>query len=131
MTQFKDIQTKIKLFYRIFSGKIKKSNSLIEISSKNKKSIKNILIIFPISEDSFRVALYSFRTFIKNKDINYYFIINQVYQHHFNLPGYVFNLNSQKKKIKIDETFYDERIINKAFDFIIDLNNEFIYDICN
>ena len=37
----------------------------------------------------------------------------------------------KKTKIKINETFYDERIINKDFDFIIDLNNEFIYDICS
>ena len=108
MTQFKDIQTKIKLFYRIFSGKIKRSSSLIEISKENHKTIKNILIVFPVGEDAFRVALYSFRSFIKNKNVNYYFIINQVYQHHFSLPGYVFNFNSHKEKIKIDETFYDD-----------------------
>ena len=131
MTQFKDIQTKIKLFYGIFSGKIKRPGTHIEISRNNSKSINNILIIFPVNEDAFRVALYSFRTFVKNKDINYYFVINQIYKHHFSLPGYTFNFNKQKNKIKIDETFYDERIINKDFDFIIDLNNEFIYDICS
>ena len=130
MTQFKDIQTKIKLFYSIFFGKIKKENNLIEISHQNKRPIKNILIIFPVKESAFRVAIYSFRTLNKNENINYYFIVNSVYQHHFNLSGYVFNLYHTKRKIKIDETFYDDRIINKNFDIIIDLNNEFIYEIC-
>ncbi len=130
MTQFKDIQTKIKLFYLILFGKIKKENNLIEISQKNKKPIKNILIIFPVKESSFRVAIYSFRSLSKNENINYYFIVNSVYQHHFNLSGHVFNLYHTKQKNKIDETFYDERIINKSFDIIIDLNNEFVYDIC-
>ena len=70
MTQFKDIQTKIKLFYLILFGKIKKENNLIEISQKNKKPIKNILIIFPVKESSFRVAIYSFRSLSKNENIN-------------------------------------------------------------
>ena len=94
MTQFKDIQTKIKLFYGIFSGKIKRPGTHIEISRNNSKPINNILIIFPVNEDAFRVALYSFRSFVKNKNINYYFVINQIYKHHFSLPGYTFNFNN-------------------------------------
>ena len=71
MTQFKDIQTKIKLFYLILFRKIKKENNLIEITQKNKKPIKNILIVFPVKESAFRVAIYSFRTLNKNENINY------------------------------------------------------------
>ena len=37
--------------------------------------------------------------------------------------------NSKKDKIKIDETFYEDRIINKKFDMVIDLNDEFFFDI--
>ena len=39
--------------------------------------------------------------------------------------------NTKKQKIKFDETFFEERIINKKFDIIVDLNNHFNYDISN
>ena len=129
--KFKDIQTKIKLLYLSFMGKIRKKNTPIEISNQNKKVIKNILIIFPIKEEEFRVAVYTFRNLIKNNDVNYYFIVNSIYKHHFNLSGYVFDLfyDIKKQKVKFDETFFEERIINKEFDMIIDLNCHFNYDI--
>ena len=130
MIKFKTIQTKIKLLYLKFTGKIKISKSFIEIKQNQTKPIKNILIFFPVKEDSFRVALYAFRRFKKKKNVNYYYVINNIYKHHFNLSGYVFNCYNNKEKIKIDETFYEDRIINKSFDMIIDLNNEFNYDIC-
>ena len=130
MIKFKTIQTKIKLLYLKFTGKIKISNSFIEINQSKNKSIKNILIFFAVKEDAFRVALYAFRRFKKNKNVNYYYVINSVYKHHFNLSGYVFNFHNNKDTIKIDETFYEDIIINKSFDMTIDLNNEFNYDIC-
>ena len=131
--KFKDIQTKIKLNYLKFSGKINKSNLPIEINRNDNRSIKNILIIFPIKEEQFRVAIYTFRNLVKNKNVNYYYIVNNVYKHHFHLSGYVFDLyyNSKKQNIKFDETFFEDRIINKNFDMIIDLNNQFNYDISN
>ena len=131
--KFKDIQTKIKLIYLYLTGKISKSDFPIEINEKNKKLIKNILIVFPVKEEEFRVAIYTFRNLVKNENVNYYFIVNSIYKHHFNLSGYVFDLNYdvKKQKIKFDETFYEERIINKKFDMVIDLNNEFNYDISN
>ena len=60
MIKFKTIQTKIKLLYFKFTGKLKKTSNPIEINQKNNKSIKNILIFFPINEEAFRVALYAF-----------------------------------------------------------------------
>ena len=131
--KFKDIQTKIKLNYLKLSGKINKSNLPIEIKNDSNKIIKNILIIFPIKEEAFRVAIYTFRNLVKNKNVNYYFIVNNVYKHHFHLSGYVFDLyyNTKQQKIKFDETFFEERIINKKFDMIVDLNNQFNYDISN
>ena len=129
MIKFKTIQTKIKLIYYKFIGKIKKPNNTIEINSTNNQSINNILIFFPIKEESFRVALYAFRKLKKNKNINYYFVINNIYKHHFSLNGYVFNFYKKNKNIKIDETFYEDRIINKNFDIVVDLNNEFNFDI--
>ena len=133
MIKFKTILTKIKLIYLRINGKIKKKYNSIEINHSNNRDIKNILIIFPIKEKSFRVALYSFRNLFKMKNVNYFFIVNNVYRHHFHLSGYVFDLffNLKKERVRIDETFFEERIINKKFDMIIDLNDDFFYDICS
>ena len=37
--------------------------------------------------------------------------------------------NINNNKVKIDETFYDNRILNKEYDFVIDLNKDFNFDI--
>ena len=37
--------------------------------------------------------------------------------------------NIKNNNIKIDETFYNDRILNKEYDFIIDLNKDFNFDI--
>ena len=37
--------------------------------------------------------------------------------------------NIKKNRIKIDETFYETRILNKEYDVVIDLNKEFLFDI--
>ena len=128
MIKFKTIQTKIKLLYYRIIGKIKKIDNHIEINHKKNKLIQNILIIFPIKEEAFRVALYTFRNLFKDDKINYYFLVNNLYMHHFHLSGNVFNFNVLKGNIKIDETFFEDRIINKEFDMIVDLNNDFFYD---
>ena len=131
MLKYNSILRKIKLFYFILTGKIKKNNKLIKISNKNRRNIKNILIIFPINSDDFRVALYTFRGLLKDKNINYYFLINSIFKQHFHLRGYVFEVfhNVRNNKLKINETFYEDRILNKEYDFIIDLNKEYLFDI--
>ena len=48
-------------------------NNFIEINQNSKKNIKNILIIFPVKEEAFRVALYSFRNLLKAKNVNYFY----------------------------------------------------------
>ena len=66
----------------------------------------------------------------KKQSLHFRTSFSAVYKHHFNLSGNIFNLFHNKKKVTIDETFYQERIINKDFDIIIDLNDIFFYDIC-
>ena len=129
--KYNSILTKIKLFYLILLGRIKKQNNKIKISNRKPTDVKNILIIFPIKDEYFRVALYSFRNLSTNNNINYYFLINCIHRHHFHLRGYVFDVlqNIKNNKIKIDETFYNDRILNKEYDFIIDLNKDFNFDI--
>ena len=129
--KYNSILTKIKLFYLILIGRVKKQNNKIKISNRKPTDVKNILIIFPIKDEDFRVALYSFRNLSTHNNINYYFLINCIHRQHFHLRGYVFDVlqNIKNNKIKIDETFYNDRILNKEYDFIIDLNKDFNFDI--
>ena len=129
--KYNSILTKIKLFYLILIRRVKKQNNKIKISNRKPTDVKNILIIFPIKDEDFRVALYSFRNLSTHKNINYYFLINGIHRQHFHLSGYVFDVlhNIKSNKVKIDETFNDDRILNKEYDFIIDLNKDFNFDI--
>ena len=129
MLKYNSILIKIKLFYLIITGKVKKNHKPIKIFKDSQIDIKNILIIFPINQEDFRVAIYAFRNLTKKENLNYYFLINGVFSQHFHLSGYVFNIACNKNKIKIDETFYEDRLLNKEYDIIIDLNKEFLFNI--
>jgi hypothetical protein len=128
--KFKAFSTKLKFFYLKLTGKIKKMDTSVEIISM-KTNIKNILIIFPLKEDAFRVALYSFRNLKRKKNTNYYYLINSIHKNHFHLPGYVYDIyyNNKKNKADIDKYFVNEIVNSKNFEMVVDLNNEFIFDI--
>jgi hypothetical protein len=130
MMKFKAFSTKLKFFYLKLTGKIKKMDTSVEIISM-KTNIKNILIIFPLKEDAFRVALYSFRNLKRKKNTNYYYLINSIHKNHFHLPGYVYDIyyNNKKNKADIDKYFVNEIVNSKKFEMVVDLNNEFIFDI--
>jgi len=131
MLKYNSILIKIKLFYLIFRGKFKKHKNTISVFGKKGINVKNILIIFPIKDEDFRVAIYAFRKLSVSEDINCYYLINCIHRQHFHLRGYVYDMynNIKKNRIKIDETFYDPRILNKEYDVVIDLNKEFLFDI--
>ena len=121
---------KIKLFYLEYLGKLSKNNFVI--NSKKRNIDKNdILIIFPIKDEAYRVALYVFRDLIVNSSSSYYFLINRVYYSTFIKKGNTYGMNyfSSKDKIVFDDYFYNDGIMKKKFNTVIDLNNEFIYDI--
>ena len=130
MLKFNSIFIKIKLLYHKLFGSIKINFSKIEIKEFNCNP-QNILIIFPIEEKEFRVAAYTFRNFAYNKNTNYHFIINRVFHSHFHLMGITHKLSyfPQKNKIKVDETFFEDDMLNKCFDVVVDLNDSFYYDI--
>ena len=130
MLKFNSIFIKIKLFYYKFVGVIRKNIDRIEVKDLNLEP-NNILIIFPVKEESFRAALYTFRNFEQNNKTNYYYLINRVHHSHFHLNGEIYNLDyfSKKNKIYIDETFTSRIILNTTFDLVIDLNEIFNYDI--
>ena len=131
MMKFKVFLTILKLIYLKIIGKIKKINTIIEINQIKRNDSKNILIIFPLKEEAFRVASYAFRNLKQKENTNYYFLINSSYKSHFHLSGYIYDIyyNINKQKAEVDKFFYNEIIRNKQFDFVVDLNNEFIFDI--
>ena len=47
------------------------------------------------------------------------------------MRGYIFEIiqNIKNNKLKINETFYEDRILNKEYDVVINLNKEFLFDI--
>ena len=122
---------KFKLFYLKLLGKIKKIDKSIEFKQNRKKVVKNILIIFPIKNEHFRVAQYSLRNLEKKESVNYYFLINSIYKNNFHLNGNIYDLyhNVKKNKVEIDSYFSNEIALKIKFDAIIDLNNEFVFDI--
>ena len=128
--KFKAFSTKLKFFYLKLTGKIKKMDTSVEIIS-TKTAIKNILIIFPLKEDSFRVALYAFRNLKRKNNTNYYYLINSIHKNHFHLPGYIYDVyyNNKKHTADIDKYFINDIIKSKNFEMVVDLNNEFIFDI--
>ena len=131
MKKIKVYLLKFKLFYLKLLGKIKMIDNSIEVNQNNKNKIKNVLIIFPIKEEEFRVALYSLRNLVKKEDVNYYYLINSIYKNNFHLNGHIYDLyhNIKKDKVEFDSYFSNEIATKNNFDFIIDLNNEFVFDI--
>ena len=128
--KFKAFSTKLKFFYLKLTGKIKKMDTSVEIIS-TKTAIKNILVIFPLKEDAFRVALYAFRNLKRKNNTNYYYLINSIHKNHFHLPGYIYDVyyNNKKQTADVDKYFINEIIKSKKFEMVVDLNNEFIFDI--
>ena len=92
MKKIKVYLLKFKLFYLKLLGKIKKIDNSIEVNQKKTNKIKNVLIIFPIQEEQFRVALYSLRNLVKKENVSYYYLINSIYKNNFHLNGYIYDL---------------------------------------
>jgi len=122
---------KIKLFYLKLLGKIKKDNFLIDTQLKS-LDFKDILIIFPVENDAFRVAMYVFRDLIIDYKMNYHYLLNRVYCNNLNINGNIYNYSYFKKnnKVVIDKESLHKLSSIKDFNMIIDLNNKFFYEFC-
>ena len=122
---------KIKLFYLKLLGKIKKDNFLIDTQLK-RLDFKDILIIFPVENDAFRVAMYVFRDLIIDYKMNYHYLLNRVYCNNLNINGNIYNYSYFKKnnKVVIDKESLHKLSSIKDFNMIIDLNNKFFYEFC-
>ena len=127
---FNLIKIRLKIMFYLISGKIRRKSTKIEIP--NYKNIKKIVLFFPSDEDSFRVALYSFRDFnFFNKDIKYYFVINQKFENLINLngPDLIF-LRYNRNSVTFCNTEHKNILMKGSKDIIIDLNTKFNIELC-
>ena len=72
--------------------------NLLNLNKIEKKVVKNVLIIFPIKNEHFRVAQYSLRNLERKESVNYYFLINSIYKNNFHLNGNIYDLYHNVKK---------------------------------
>ena len=117
------------MFYLIF-GKISKKSA--KITFPNNKNIKQAILFFPSDEEAFRVAMYSFREFnFFNKNINYYFVINQKFENLIKLngPNLIF-LRYKRRKVSFCDLKDREKLMSSSQDILIDLNTEFNLELC-
>jgi len=97
--------------------------------SYKKIESKNILIVFPMDEPSFRVATYTFRK-LGNDDSykkNYKFIIKEQFKDLFHIQSgrSVLIKDSDSTNVLIDEQQILSQLQNIQYDIIVDLNSYF------
>ena len=122
---FKLFKLYAKIYYNFLLGKINNSIPKLSINSLGIELNKEILIIFPLDEKSFRVAAYSFRKLMDyDNSQNYTLLINQKFKNlfYFNASQVIYcSFNDKKESIS-----YQNKIDNNLFDLIINLNiNEY------
>ena len=116
----------IKQFFTKISSDEKQVKSHISISGLPIKA-KNILIIFPIKKDFFRVASYAYRNLPYDKDnIEFHYMVNSNYLDFFPIrKGFVYKMIFNNKLKIENKNELAEDLNNKKFDIIIDLNIEY------
>jgi len=116
------------IFYWTFTGKINKLGPRLKLSFTKGKAEK-ILIVFPMDEPSFRVALYTFRE-LGHQDRHrrsYKYIIKEQFKDLFHLPSStpILVRNSAYDNMLPDEKHILDQLQNTKYDIIIDLNSNF------
>ena len=122
----------LKLRWRIFlwtlNGKIKSLRSRLKLHLSPGNPQK-ILIIFPMDEPSFRVALYTFRDLGKSsqRNRNYFFVVRKQFEELFHLQygNSIFINNTDEQSPLPDESYLQRNLQHHHFDIIVDLNPEF------
>jgi len=122
---FKLFKLHTRIYYNFLLGKINNSIPKLNINSLGIELNKEILIIFPLDEKSFRVAAYSFRKLIDyDNSSKYTLIINERFKNlfYFNASQIIYcSFNDKKGSIS-----YQNKVDSNLFDLIINLNiNEY------
>ena len=117
-----------RIFYWTYTGRINKLGPRLNLTL-TKGRANNLLIVFPMDEPSFRVALYAFRGLGKKDTYqrNYKYIIKEQFKDLFHLQSGtpVLVRDSKNENILSDEKEILEQIQNIQYDIIIDLNSNF------
>ena len=122
----------LKLRWRIFfwtiTGRMNKIQTRLKVNLAKGNS-ENILMVFPMEEPSFRVALYAFRDFGKNDEIKreFIFLVQEQFRElfHLQLGQIIFIESSEPDNILSDERFLIQSFKQHRFDIIVDLNPVF------
>ena len=122
------LKLQIRIYYWVFTGKINKLSSRLFVSFKKGRA-KKILIIFPMDEPSFRVAIYAFRELGQDvkSEKNIKFIIKEQFKDlfHLHVGTPIMVENSEYDRVLSDEKEILEKVQNTRYDMIIDLNSNF------
>ena len=123
---FKLFKLYTRIYYNFLLGKINNSIPKLNINISGIEIENRILIIFPLDEDSFRVAAYSFRKLMDyNNSDKYILLINEDFKSlfYFNTNQIIYVKFDNKKQ----SLYYDEGYLSdNNFDLMINLNvNEY------
>ena len=128
ITSSKLIKLHWRVFYWTITGRIQKLSSKISLNLKDIEA-KNILIIFPMDEPSFRVATYTFRRIGSNDSYkkNYKFIIKEQFKDLFHIQSgrSILVKDSDCTNVLLDEQEILIQLQNIQYDVIVDLNSYF------
>ena len=116
------------IFYWNITGRINKLGPHLKLTL-TKGQPEKILIVFPMDEPSFRVALYSFRELGKKDGCqrSYKYIIKEQFKDLFHLHAGtpILVRNSEYDNMLPDEKQILDQLQNTKYDIIIDLNSYF------
>ena len=117
-----------RIFYWTFTGRINKLVPRLTLTL-TKGQAENILIVFPMDEPSFRVAMYAFRE-LGQEDTSwrkYKYVIKEQFKDLFHLHSGTLILvrNSRCDNMLSDEKHILDKLQNMKYDIIVDLNSNF------
>ena len=117
-----------RIFYWTFTGRINKLAPRLKLTLTNGQAEK-ILIVFPMDEPSFRVALYTFRRLGQEDKykINYKYIIKEQFKDlfHLRIGNSIFINYTDQENILSGEKNLLHTLQQNKFDIIVDLNPKF------
>ena len=117
-----------KIFFWTFTGRMQKIRTRLKVKLVQGNS-ENVLIVFPMDEPSFRVAIYAFRDLGKNDETKreFIFLVKEQFRQlfHLQMGEAVFIEAADPKDILSDEKFIMQSIKQKHLDIIVDLNPVF------
>ena len=122
------LKLRCRIFFWTIFGKIKKLNSRLQLTLTEGHP-ESILIVFPMDEQSFRVACYAFRDLGKKdgQKRKFIFLVKEQFGDlfHLRIGDIMYIQNSDQYTILSDEKSVLQELYQYKFDIIVDLNPEF------